>query len=87
LPLVALTAVIHVIGLGLLRHRGIPSLSNLMKGRHETVVFGVMVGVTALVQTRADNEIAWAPLGLSELGGLKQRAPHSTVPTWSICAH
>jgi len=51
LPLVALTAVIHVIGLGLLRHRGIASLSNLMKGRHDTVVFGVMVGATTFLAT------------------------------------
>lgn len=51
LPLVVLTAVIHVMGLGLIRHRGIPIFSNLTEGRHHTVVFGVIVGATTLLVT------------------------------------
>jgi hypothetical protein len=51
LPLVVMTAVIHVIGLGLIRQRGVPMVSSWMEGRHHTVVFGVIVGATTLLAT------------------------------------
>jgi hypothetical protein len=50
LPLVVLTAVIHVIGLGLVRQT-IPVFRNLMEGRAPTIVFGVIVGATTLLAT------------------------------------
>ena len=37
----------------------------------------------ALVQTEADREFGWAPLGLVNCDGLKQRVPRSTTPTSS----
>jgi hypothetical protein len=44
LPLIVLTVVIHVLGLGLIRQRTLGVSSVIVRHRHQTVAFLVMVG-------------------------------------------
>src|SRR5262245_63848743 len=51
MPLIVLTVVIHVLGLGLFSQTVVPSLDSSMKRRHPTSAFIVVIGVTILVVT------------------------------------
>jgi len=51
LPLIVLTVIIHVLGLGLFNEKVIPSLSGVMAGGHSTVFFLVVMGATVLLAT------------------------------------
>ena len=51
LPLIVLTVVIHVLGLGLFNEKGAPALSSTMKSRHSTGAFVVVMSVTVLLAT------------------------------------
>src|SRR5262245_43493893 len=51
LPLIVLTVVIHVLGLGLFNERVTPALSTLVGGRHATGAFAVVMGVAILLLT------------------------------------
>src|SRR5262245_35878446 len=49
MPLVVLTVVIHILGLGLFNQMVVPTLERRMSGRHPTNAFIVVMGVTVLV--------------------------------------
>jgi MFS superfamily sulfate permease-like transporter len=51
LPLIALTVVIHVLGLGLINNKVVRVLSDAMGRRHFTALFVVVIGTTALLVT------------------------------------
>jgi MFS superfamily sulfate permease-like transporter len=51
LPLIVLTVVIHVLGLGLVAQRAVGLSSRMMERRHPTVVFVSVVGATTLFAT------------------------------------
>ena len=51
LPLIVLTVVIHVLGLGLINDRVVRVLSHAMDRRHFTALFVVVIGTTALLVT------------------------------------
>jgi hypothetical protein len=51
LPLIVLTVVIHVLGLGVISHRAIRVSSGIFERRRSTVSFVVVVGVTTLLAT------------------------------------
>ena len=50
-PLIVLTVVIHVLGLGTIGQRAVGITSRMFERRHPTVVFVVVVGATTLVAT------------------------------------
>jgi MFS superfamily sulfate permease-like transporter len=62
LPLIVLTVVIHVLGLGLMNQRAVRVSSNMMERRHPTVVFVLVMGVTTMLATslRAMEAGIWA---------------------------
>jgi hypothetical protein len=51
LPLIVLTVVIHVLGLGLINERVVRALSGVMNHRHFTSIFVVIIGAAALLAT------------------------------------
>ena len=51
LPLIVLTVVIHVLGLGLFTDRAVPTLSAMIARRHRTAAFIVVMGTTVLLAT------------------------------------
>jgi hypothetical protein len=51
LPLIVLTVVIHVLGLGLINERVVRALSGVMNHRHFTSLFVVIIGAAALLAT------------------------------------
>jgi MFS superfamily sulfate permease-like transporter len=51
LPLIVLTVVIHVLGLGLINDRVVRVLSHAMDRRHFTALFVIVIGTTALLVT------------------------------------
>ena len=51
LPLIVSTAVIHVLGLGLIYQEAVRVSNNMMQRRHTTVVFMVVMGATTLFAT------------------------------------
>jgi MFS superfamily sulfate permease-like transporter len=51
LPLIVLTVVIHVLGLGLISQRAVRVSSGISERRRSTVMFVVVVGVTTLLAT------------------------------------
>jgi hypothetical protein len=50
-PLIVLTVIIHVLGLGLISQRSLRISQNIMKRRHQTTAFAVVMGATTLVLT------------------------------------
>src|SRR6266576_6702640 len=50
-PLVVLTVIIHVLGLGYISQRAILIHGDIVKHRHSTATFAVVVGATALLAT------------------------------------
>jgi hypothetical protein len=48
-PLIVLTVILHVFGLGLLSHRVLRVSSTISKRRYSTILFVVIVGATTLV--------------------------------------
>ena len=51
LPLIVLTVVIHVLGLGLMAHRVVGLSNRMTERRHPTAVFVTVVGATTLFAT------------------------------------
>ena len=51
LPLIVLTVLIHVFGLGLFNEHIIPVLGAVVERGHRTAMFGVVMGATVLVAT------------------------------------
>ena len=51
LPLIVLTVVTHVLGLGLMSEKIVRVLSSVTERRHFTAVFVVVMGATALLAT------------------------------------
>ncbi len=51
LPLIVLTVVIHVLGLGLIGQRALGVTSHIFERRHTAVAFVVVVGATTLLAT------------------------------------
>jgi MFS superfamily sulfate permease-like transporter len=51
LPLIVLTVVIHVLGLGLFNERAIPGLGRIIARGHRTSAFIVVMGATVLLAT------------------------------------
>jgi MFS superfamily sulfate permease-like transporter len=51
LPLIVLTVVIHVLGLGLIAERAVSLSNRMVTRRHSTVVFVTVVGATTLFAT------------------------------------
>ena len=51
LPLIVLTVVIHVLGLGLFNQNVVPALGAFMSTRHTTAAFAVVMSATTLVAT------------------------------------
>src|SRR5262245_10664483 len=51
LPLIVLTVVIHVLGLGLFNQNVVPALATLMSSKHTTASFAVVMSATVLVAT------------------------------------
>ena len=51
LPLIVLTVVIHVLGLGLFTDRTVPALSGMIGRGHRTATFIVEMGATVLLAT------------------------------------
>ena len=62
LPLIVLTSVIHVLGLGLINERVVHALSSQMDHRHFTSLFAVAMSVTVLLATilHAFEAALWA---------------------------
>jgi hypothetical protein len=50
-PLIVLTVIIHVIGLGFISQKAIVFYGDMMKHRHPTAAFAVVVGTTTLLAT------------------------------------
>lgn len=61
-PLIVLTVIIHVLGLGYINQKAILIYGDMMKLRHRTVAFAVVVGATTLLATvlHATETGAWA---------------------------
>jgi hypothetical protein len=61
-PLIVLTVIIHVLGLGYISQKTILIYGDMMKHRHRTVAFAVVVGTTTLLATvlHATETGAWA---------------------------
>ena len=51
LPLITLTVIIHVLGLGLMHQRVVRIASGLTERRHSTAIFAAIMGVTTLLAT------------------------------------
>jgi hypothetical protein len=51
LPLIVVTVVLHVLGLGLFNEVFVSRMPGTVKGRHSTTMFGVVMGATVLVAT------------------------------------
>lgn len=51
LPLIVLTVVIHVLGLGLISHKATRLSARIYERRHPTVAFVIVVGATTLLAT------------------------------------
>ena len=51
LPLIVLTVVIHVLGLGLIAQKVVGATNRIFERRHTTVAFVVVVGTTTLLAT------------------------------------
>jgi len=51
LPLIVLTVLIHVFGLGLIRHRTVRASSGPIQRRHPTTVFMLLMGAATLLAT------------------------------------
>ena len=51
LPLIVLTVVIHVLGLGLIRQKVVHAYRRFTHQRHQTVIFASVLGGTALLAT------------------------------------
>lgn len=51
LPLIVVTVVIHVLGLGLFNQNVVPALGAFMSTRHTTVAFAVVMSATILLAT------------------------------------
>jgi hypothetical protein len=62
LPLIVLTVVIHVLGLGLINERVVRALSGILNHRRFTGVFVVVIGSTALLATilHGFEAVIWA---------------------------
>jgi hypothetical protein len=62
LPLIVLTVVIHVLGLGLINERVVRGLSGVMNNRHFIGIFVVTIGAAALLATvlHGFEGIIWA---------------------------
>ena len=71
LPLIVLTVVIHVLGLGLFTDRAVPALSAMIARRHRTAAFIVVMGATVLLATilHGVEAMLWAAAYLA-LGAL-----------------
>ena len=71
LPLIVLTVVIHVLGLGLINERVVRVLSGVMDRRHFTAMFVMIMGAVALLATTLHGleGIVWA-LAYRLLGAL-----------------
>ena len=71
LPLIVLTVVIHVLGLGLINERVVRVLSGIMDRRHFTGMFVIIMGAVALLATilHGLEAIVWA-LAYRFLGAL-----------------
>jgi len=50
-PLIVLTVIIHVLGLGLIAQKAVGVTTSMFERRHATAVFVVVVGATTLVAT------------------------------------
>lgn len=51
LPLIVLTVVIHVLGLGLIRQKGLGAFERIVRDRHHVMSFAVILGGTTLLVT------------------------------------
>jgi hypothetical protein len=51
IPLILLTVILHVFGLGLIRHEMLPLYRVFMKRHHPTAAFTVVMGTTTLLAT------------------------------------
>lgn len=60
LPLIVLTVIIHVVGLGLIRQRVVRVSSRTIQRRHPTVVFVVVMSATTLLAT----SLHWMEAGI-----------------------
>jgi hypothetical protein len=62
LPLIVLTVVIHVFGLGFLHERVVRAVSHIIERRHFTALFAAVMGVTVLLITalHAIEGAVWA---------------------------
>jgi hypothetical protein len=70
-PLIVLTVVIHVLGLGLINQRAVQSFSRMNADRHPTAVFALVMGFATLLATalHATEAIVWA-FSYQSLGAL-----------------
>jgi hypothetical protein len=50
-PLIVLTVVIHVFGLGFLHERVVPTVSHIIERRHFTMLFAAVIGIAVLLIT------------------------------------
>jgi hypothetical protein len=71
LPLIVLTVVIHVLGLGLIHQRARQSFRRMNARRHPTAVFAVVMGIATLLATglHATEAIVWA-ISYQSLGAI-----------------
>ncbi len=71
LPLIMLTVVIHVLGLGLIIERGVRVLTGLVDHRHFAVLFAIVIGTAVLLVTMLHGieGLIWA-LAYWSLGAL-----------------
>jgi len=58
-PLIVLTVIIHVLGLGLIAQKAVGVTTSMFERRHTTVVFVAVVGATTLVATCLHALEAW----------------------------
>ena len=59
LPLIVLTVVIHVFGLGLLHERVVHAVSRIIARRHFTAIFAAVMGIAVLLITVLHATEAW----------------------------
>ena len=71
LPLIVVTVVLHVMGLGLFNEEFVSRMSGAVVGRHSTAMFGAVMGATVLVTVllHGTEAVIWA-LAYRWLGAL-----------------
>ena len=62
LPLIVVTVVFHVLGLGLFNEEYVSRMSGAVSGQHSTAMFGVVMGATVLVSVflHGTEAVIWA---------------------------